>query len=49
VDELSLAPALIPKIKETIRSIDKRETEILAAKAQELSTATEVRALVAKA
>ena len=34
VDELSLAPALIPKIKETIRSIDRRETQTMAAEAQ---------------
>jgi phosphoenolpyruvate-protein kinase (PTS system EI component) len=45
VDELSLAPALIPKIKETIRSIDRRETQTMAAEAQRLSTAAEVRAL----
>jgi phosphoenolpyruvate-protein phosphotransferase len=50
VDELSLAPALIPRIKETIRSIDRRETQTMAVKAQRLSTAAEVRALaVAKA
>ncbi len=47
VDELSLAPALIPKIKETIRTIDKREMETLATDAQRLGAADEVRALAA--
>jgi phosphoenolpyruvate-protein phosphotransferase/dihydroxyacetone kinase phosphotransfer subunit len=45
VDELSLAPALIPKIKETIRTISKREMETLAQDAQGLGTAEDVRAL----
>ncbi|MGA7214595.1 MAG: phosphoenolpyruvate--protein phosphotransferase [Terrimicrobiaceae bacterium] len=45
VDELSLAPALIPRIKETIRSTSKREMEALAKKAQSLQGASEVRAL----
>ena len=45
VDELSLTPTLIPKIKEVIRAISKREMQILAADAQELGTASEVRAL----
>jgi phosphoenolpyruvate-protein phosphotransferase len=45
VDELSLAPALIPKIKETIRTISRREMEILATDAQRLGAAAEVRAL----
>lgn len=50
VDELSLAPALIPKIKETIRSIDRREMQTMAVEAQRLNTAAEVRAMaVAKA
>jgi phosphoenolpyruvate-protein phosphotransferase len=45
VDELSLAPALIPGIKDTIRSASKREMEVLAKKAQTLGAASEVRAL----
>ena len=45
VDELSLAPALIPGIKDTIRSTSKREMEVLAKKAQTLGAASEVRAL----
>ncbi len=45
VDELSLAPGLIPKIKESIRRIARRDMEALAAEAQELATAAEVRAL----
>jgi len=45
VDELSLAPALIPKIKDTIRSTSKREMGVLAGKAQMLGAASEVRAL----
>ncbi len=45
VDELSLAPALIPKIKDTIRSTNKRKMEALAKKAQTLGAASEVRAL----
>ena len=45
VDELSLAPALIPSIKDTIRSASKREMEVLAKKAQTLDAASEVRAL----
>ncbi len=48
VDELSLAPALIPKIKETIRTIGKREMETLATDSQRLGAAAEVRALVAR-
>ena len=46
VDELSLAPALIPKIKESIRTIARRDMEALAAEARELATAAKVRALV---
>ena len=46
VDELSLAPALIPKIKESIRRIARREMKALAAEAQELATAADVRALI---
>jgi phosphoenolpyruvate-protein kinase (PTS system EI component) len=49
VDELSLTPALIPKIKEAIRAMSKREMQILAADAQELGAASEVRALPAPA
>ena len=45
VDELSLAPPLIPSIKDTIRSASKREMEVLAKKAQTLDAASEVRAL----
>ncbi|HEY5703953.1 MAG TPA: phosphoenolpyruvate--protein phosphotransferase [Terrimicrobiaceae bacterium] len=45
VDELSLAPPLIPKVKEAIRSTSKRELEALARKAQSLGAASEVRAL----
>jgi phosphoenolpyruvate-protein kinase (PTS system EI component) len=45
VDALSLAPALIPKIKETIRNTSKREMEVLAGHAQSLAAAAEVRAL----
>ncbi|MET0253124.1 MAG: phosphoenolpyruvate--protein phosphotransferase [Terrimicrobiaceae bacterium] len=45
VDDLSLAPALIPKIKETIRRTSKRAMEDLAKKAQTLGGASEVRAL----
>jgi phosphoenolpyruvate-protein phosphotransferase/dihydroxyacetone kinase phosphotransfer subunit len=45
VDELSLTPALIPGIKDTIRSASKREMEVLAKKAQTLDAASEVRAL----
>jgi phosphoenolpyruvate-protein phosphotransferase len=45
VDDLSLAPALIPKIKETIRRTNKRAMEDLAKKAQTLGAASEVRAL----
>jgi multiphosphoryl transfer protein len=48
VDELSLAPALIPKIKESIRRIARRDMQALAAEAQELATATEVRALIGR-
>jgi phosphoenolpyruvate-protein phosphotransferase/dihydroxyacetone kinase phosphotransfer subunit len=44
VDELSLAPALIPKIKDSIRSSSKAEMEALARKAQTLGNASEVRA-----
>jgi phosphocarrier protein FPr len=47
MDELSLAPALIPRIKETIRSISKREMETLAREAHALGAASEVRALTA--
>jgi phosphoenolpyruvate-protein phosphotransferase/dihydroxyacetone kinase phosphotransfer subunit len=46
IDELSLAPALIPRIKDAIRSTNKREMEVLADKAQGLGTASEVRALL---
>jgi multiphosphoryl transfer protein len=46
VDELSLAPALIPKIKERIRRIGSREMEAVATEAQELATAADVRALL---
>jgi phosphoenolpyruvate-protein phosphotransferase/dihydroxyacetone kinase phosphotransfer subunit len=46
VDELSLAPAFIPKIKETIRRIKGREMEALAVDAQGLPSAAEVRALM---
>ena len=45
VDELSLTPTLIPKIKEAIRAMSKREMQILAADAQGLGAASEVRAL----
>ena len=45
VDDLSMAPALIPKIKDTIRGTSKREMEALAEKAQTLGAASEVRAL----
>jgi phosphoenolpyruvate-protein phosphotransferase/dihydroxyacetone kinase phosphotransfer subunit len=45
VDELSLAPALIPRIKDTIRSASKGEMEALSRKAQALATASQVRAL----
>jgi phosphoenolpyruvate-protein kinase (PTS system EI component) len=45
VDELSLAPALIPRIKDTIRSSSKGEMEALSRKAQSLGNASEVRAL----
>jgi phosphoenolpyruvate-protein kinase (PTS system EI component) len=45
VDELSLTPSLIPRIKETIRSNRKGEMEALARKAQSLRSASEVRAL----
>jgi multiphosphoryl transfer protein len=48
VDELSLAPALIPKIKESIRGIARRDMQALAAEAQELATAAEVRALIGR-
>jgi multiphosphoryl transfer protein len=46
VDELSLAPALIPKIKESIRRIARRDMEGVVAEAQELATADDVRALI---
>ena len=46
VDELSLTPARIPKIKATIRSTSKQEMEALAAKAMALGSAAEVRALL---
>ena len=46
IDELSLAPAFIPKIKESIRRIARRDMEGLAAEAQELATAADVRALI---
>ena len=46
VDELSLTPALIPRIKETIRATSKSEMEELARKAQTLGVASEVRALL---
>ncbi len=45
IDELSLAPALIPKIKERIRTVSRREMEILATDAQNLGAAAEVRVL----
>jgi phosphoenolpyruvate-protein kinase (PTS system EI component) len=45
VDELSLTPAFIPGIKDTIRSASKREMEVLAKKAQTLDAASEVRTL----
>lgn len=48
VDELSLASALIPKIKQTIRTVSKREMETLAEQAQALGDAAEVRALAAE-
>jgi phosphoenolpyruvate-protein phosphotransferase len=47
VNELSLAPGLISKIKEAIRSVSKGEMEILAADAQRLGASDEVRALAA--
>jgi multiphosphoryl transfer protein len=47
VDELSLTPAVIPKIKESIRRISRRDMEALAAQAQERASASEVRALFA--
>ncbi len=46
VDELSLTPALIPRVKETIRATSKSEMEELARKAQTLGVASEVRALL---
>jgi multiphosphoryl transfer protein len=45
VDDLSLTPARIPKIKAALRSTSKQEMEALAAKAMALGTAAEVRAL----
>ncbi len=45
VDELSLVPALIPQVKETIRTVSMREMEILAKNAQNLGAAADVRAL----
>jgi multiphosphoryl transfer protein len=48
IDELSLAPALIPKIKESIRTIARRDMEALAAEAQKLATAADVRALIGR-
>ena len=44
-DELSLNPALIPKIKDAIRSVGKSEMERVAKKALGLAAAAEVRAL----
>jgi len=49
VDELSLTPARIPKIKAAIRSTSRQGMEALAAKAMALGNATEVRALLASA
>ena len=48
VDELSLAPSLIPKIKESIRTIARRDVEALAAEAEDLATAADVRALMSR-
>ena len=45
VDELSLAPALIPKIKDVIRSTSRGEMEALSSRAQAFGAASEVRAL----
>jgi multiphosphoryl transfer protein len=45
MDELSLAPFLIPRIKDAIRSASKGEMEALCRKAQTLATASQVRAL----
>jgi phosphoenolpyruvate-protein phosphotransferase/dihydroxyacetone kinase phosphotransfer subunit len=47
VDDLSMTPARIPKIKAAIRSSSKQELEALAAKAMSLGNAAEVRALLA--
>jgi phosphocarrier protein FPr len=49
VDELSLAPALIPKIKDVVRSTSRGEMETLAGRAQALGAASEVRSLLAGA
>jgi phosphoenolpyruvate-protein phosphotransferase/dihydroxyacetone kinase phosphotransfer subunit len=46
VDELSLTPALIPRIKDAIRSTSKSDMEGFARKAQTLRAASEVRALL---
>jgi multiphosphoryl transfer protein len=48
VDELSLAPGLIPKIKESIRRIARKDMKALAAEAQELATGADVRALIGR-
>jgi phosphoenolpyruvate-protein kinase (PTS system EI component) len=49
VDELSLTPAGIPKLKAAIRAISRRDSEALAAEALTLGNAAEVRALFAEA
>jgi phosphoenolpyruvate-protein kinase (PTS system EI component) len=46
VEELSLSPALIPNIKEALRTSSLRELQALAAQARRLGDAAEVRALI---
>ncbi len=46
VHELSVAPPLVPAVKERVRATSREEARVLAARALELATAAEVRALV---
>lgn len=46
VDELSLAPASLPKVKETVRSLTRREAAALAEKLLSCRSAAEVRRLL---
>jgi multiphosphoryl transfer protein len=45
IDELSVAPAMIPGIKETVRSTNRREMQVLVEQARTFGAASEVRTL----